>query len=218
MAQRYAVSIHARLATGDILHYATLDNERFQFTPVLRRATARGNRHRYLCGFNSRPSCDGRQKRLSVDVRVFVFQFTPVLRRATAAESTQTTPPEVSIHARLATGDDIVVKVGDGDDVSIHARLATGDGLAVERAVRRLVSIHARLATGDIAFHVAAGSSKFQFTPVLRRATRDRHLPDRVILFQFTPVLRRATKNRSGTAKIYKFQFTPVLRRATCRR
>ena len=98
------VSIHARLATGDGQRERWAERQRFQFTPVLRRAThhpgrlqgerrvsiharlATGDppplRPRGACGFNSRPSCDGRLE----DVVGRPFD-------------------DVSIHARLATGD-----------------------------------------------------------------------------------------------------------------
>ena len=76
------VSIHARLATGDRVCVSSALRRTFQFTPVLRRATIAcvnlGIDHR----FNSRPSCDGR------------LREQPVERSR-----------EVSIHARLATGD-----------------------------------------------------------------------------------------------------------------
>ncbi len=56
------------------------------------------------------------------------FQFTPVLRRATPSEYANHALADVSIHARLATGD--MRKKGKINHivVSIHARLATGDG------------------------------------------------------------------------------------------
>ena len=58
----WAVSIHARHATGDAGTGRGQDGKRtFQFTPVMRRATSpdRQRRYRRIC-FNSRPSCDGR--------------------------------------------------------------------------------------------------------------------------------------------------------------
>ena len=122
-----AVSIHARLATGDADGVTVSGGgERFQFTPVLRRATA-GYKYRFgWHGFNSRPSCDGRLEpaRLNIPLAVSIharlatgdvsasfprggvpFQFTPVLRRATPAFVHLPYHVRVSIHARLATGD-----------------------------------------------------------------------------------------------------------------
>ena len=103
--------------------------QRFQFTPVLRRATitivvfiAQIER------FNSRPSCDGRPTHRRGARQPAQFQFTPVLRRATALA-------EIDKH---------------DFSVSIHARLATGDLSTVNYQLR---------------------NNPFQFTPVLRRAT-----------------------------------------------
>ena len=144
-------------------------------------------------GFNSRPSCDGRPLALEL---FFLLK--------------------VSIHARLATGDCIVVVFHIRDLVSIHARLATGDRLWRQSVDSAPVSIHARLATGDVYFAAAGIDEVFQFTPVLRRATCVRPcraatascfnsrpscdgrpqivwLPWPSVWFQFTPVLRRAT-------------------------
>ena len=79
---RFWVSIHARLATGDATVRASFDNARFQFTPVLRRATQEPRNGVHDTSFNSRPSCDGRLRAVGVGLGVVV-----------------------SIHARLATGD-----------------------------------------------------------------------------------------------------------------
>ena len=56
--------------------------------------------------------------------------------------------------------------------VSIHARLATGDISHKPTVLFHVVSIHARLATGDDEAYMRRRGKKFQFTPVLRRATR----------------------------------------------
>ena len=148
------VSIHARLATGDPdWDECVAVGVLFQFTPVLRRAT---------CARRSRQ-------------RSRAFQFTPVLRRATGLGEVLDELRRVSIHARLATGDkkrcavEIAARL-----VSIHARLATGDGDARRAAHASDVSIHARLATGDDDFEDLRAQGLFQFTPVLRRATRCR--------------------------------------------
>ena len=79
-----------------------------------------------------------------------------------------------------------------------------------------VVSIHARLATGDdLLSGLQALSSLFQFTPVLRRATRNERETPMPAPFQFTPVLRRATPYFHRAYNLIWFQFTPVLRRAT---
>ena len=145
----------------------------FQFTPVVRRATRK--RPRRAAGtrrFNSRPSCDGRQRRRESD------------------GLTQ----DVSIHARRATGDLSACGARldplrfnsrpscDGRhrrshlqsrrQVSIHARRATGDRIDTVFSDNEKVSIHARRATGDTPGGGARGHMrKFQFTPVVRRAT-----------------------------------------------
>ena len=99
------VSIHARLATGDpTCRFLGWQEPRFQFTPVLRRATPTARPLVECPSFNSRPSCDGR----------------PSAPRPWKDLG-------VSIHARLATGDPPSHFHGDKMRVSIHARLATGD-------------------------------------------------------------------------------------------
>ena len=175
--RRRPVSIHARLATGDLepWHWRATD-WRFQFTPVLRRATQAARRltHKVIVSIHARLATGDRRRSAQ-------------RRRAHG----------VSIHARLATGDHGRVRQGQVDAVSIHARLATGDsrsdhtgspkgsfnsrpscdgrqGRGVPDAPVCLVSIHARLATGDDASLGDRLVQEFQFTPVLRRATQRR--------------------------------------------
>ena len=124
---------------------------KFQFTPVMRRATKQSFATIFASSFNSRPSCDGRPDVPGV----------PGGRR------------RVSIHARRATGDSLRAMAStasrcfnsrpscdgrlgplrrrvDLPVVSIHARHATGDlPLAAMVPVITNVSIHARHATGD---------------------------------------------------------------------
>ena len=190
--------------------------DRFQFTPVLRRATSRTQTESpSTARFNSRPSCDGRRRRAQVCASA-AFQFTPVLRRATTA-----------------TADNIVL---DKFQFTPVLRRATRSHAPYSRRTTRFnsrpscdgrpihspqgapgaVSIHARLATGDARSRPSATTEAFQFTPVLRRATVRWTFPWRKSEFQFTPVLRRATflvplLHLEGLT----FQFTPVLRRAT---
>ena len=126
----------------------------------------------------------------------------------------------------------------EGDGVSIHARHATGDTNLVRGGRGWRVSIHARHATGDVSPRRAHEQPKFQFTPVMRRATVSTGSVVPSWLFQFTPVMRRATGvaqqlalrrgrfnsrpscdgrqvvGRVGPAPL-RFQFTPVMRRAT---
>ena len=96
-------------------------------------------------------------------------------------------PIAVSIHARLATGDDRRRRSRRSAQVSIHARLATGDVCATVVTFIRVVSIHARLATGDIIVLLGKSPSPFQFTPVLRRATESTRLLDSMWSFNSRP-------------------------------
>ena len=142
------VSIHARLATGDYWQSVRYALHKFQFTPVLRRATLDGVNDPSSLSFNSRPSCDGRHWSAMSYTAIIQFQFTPVLRRATGTrlrfmilvmfqftpvlrratlQATMQRVWHVSIHARLATGDFNTEVVSFAVRVSIHARLATGD-------------------------------------------------------------------------------------------
>ena len=115
------------------------------------------------------------------------------MRRATTSADDDVFGYQVSIHARLATGDDFQCKRGTFHKVSIHARLATGDFQATlnlflsisfnsrpscdgrhsraDPSSKLAVSIHARLATGDKTLILLVEIDAFQFTPVLRRAT-----------------------------------------------
>ena len=122
------VSIHARLATGDWLEKSTSGPMVFQFTPVLRRATSL---------FTTLPS-------------PMRFQFTPVLRRATR---------------RVPSTRDF--------DVSIHARLATGDSCSIRPRARRCFNSRPSCDGRHIVVDPYANDT-FQFTPVLRRATLHR--------------------------------------------
>ena len=54
------VSIHAPRARGDERNTKTLEVQMFQFTPLVRGATASKEPSFRLFGFNSRPSCEGR--------------------------------------------------------------------------------------------------------------------------------------------------------------
>ena len=81
----------------------------------------------------------------------------------------------VSIHARLATGDakrrEVLAQFfGFNSRPSCDGRLAA---LMSPDAIE--VSIHARLATGDTLHREKLLQNEFQFTPVLRRATRTNH-------------------------------------------
>ena len=64
---------------------------------------------------------------------------------------------------------------------------------------RDIVSIHARRATGDRPMPKTVSLfSRFQFTPVVRRATASSWRRTRRCWFQFTPVVRRATSRAAS--------------------
>ncbi len=145
-----------------------------------------------------------------------MFQFTPVLRRATYALRLMLLSLEVSIHARLATGDaDILARKAPGN-VSIHARLATGDTPGGKRVIVIMVSIHARLATGDpVVLDTLRHLHRFNSRPscdgrrVLLRRVRHR------LRFNSRPSCDGRPPQSRTTLTTRLFQFTPVLRRAT---
>ena len=81
----------------------------FQFTPVVRRATSKYCASVQPNCFNSRPSCDGRHGGNVMMGLQEMFQFTPVVRRATVGNEAAMREALVSIHARRATGDSIIL-------------------------------------------------------------------------------------------------------------
>ncbi len=142
---RRIVSIHARRVTGD---YGIDTFEDFKIVSIhARRVTGDridSRRNGKRTSFNSRPSCDGRQRR-----------FPEVLCC------------RVSIHARRVTGDHwepIIEVVGQ---VSIHARRVTGDWHLWRYNRYGMVSIHARRVTGDESSDTWQQLAQFQFTPVV---------------------------------------------------
>ena len=145
---RRKVSIHARRATGDLLRYKVDDADWFQFTPVVRRATGVKDNIARARGFNSRPSCDGRRISRSL------------------------TPFQRSFNSRPSCDGRLVSTLNDGDAKCFNSRPSC-DGRPGKpaRANHEKVSIHARRATGDSKSASSPSSHKFQFTPVVRRAT-----------------------------------------------
>ena len=77
-----SVSIHAPHARGDPFFAAPSMSGMFQFTPLMRGATVKVGEGMSICGFNSRPSCEGRPRSCS-DFVSSLFQFTPLMRGAT---------------------------------------------------------------------------------------------------------------------------------------
>ena len=169
---RDPVSIHARHATGDTpLGKSPPSSRRFQFTPVMRRATGWVHPRQPPGRFNSRPSCDGRRAAGRTDPRRDCFNSRP---------SCDGRPlQDVRALQRLL--------------VSIHARHATGDPTEAGKDPEFAVSIHARHATGDVWASGLRSDGVFQFTPVMRRATECADAEVVEVAFQFTPVMRRAT-------------------------
>ena len=124
-----------------------------------------------MSGFNSRPSCDGR---LDVGALALVggFQFTPVVRRATKSQNSPSSPRSFnsrpSCDGRRARGG-----CSPSLAVSIHARRATGDA-SVPAPLRRARRFNSRPSCdGRPKLHQEHLTRFwFQFTPVVRRATR----------------------------------------------
>ena len=80
----------------------------------------------------------------------------------------------------------------------------------------RKVSIHAPLARRDLgASKRAPAKPEFQFTRLLRGATRVRRFHRPPARFQFTRLLRGATAKRAASRANGAFQFTRLLRGAT---
>ena len=106
---------------------------KFQFTPVMRRATRKIYfLYKFAC-FNSRPSCDGRHQRIAKNMTsAGGFNSRPSCdgrpRRAGRDPD-----PSVSIHARHATGDLYAATAERIASVSIHARHATGDAAPLHK-------------------------------------------------------------------------------------
>ena len=77
-----AVSIHARLATGDHYSIISVFNDKVSIHARLATGDFLFISLKHFQSFNSRPSCDGRRIN-NLPRRRVEFQFTPVLRRAT---------------------------------------------------------------------------------------------------------------------------------------
>ena len=136
-----------RRATGMTIFGGNLNA--FQFTPALRRATKRKRKSQTEKRFNSRPPCDGRLRFFNPSALRCMFQFTPALRRATSWPLPSFRVVLVSIHARLATGDEV------------RAVLEYVEEFQFTPALRRATATDGQ----------EARMSRFQFTPALRRAT-----------------------------------------------
>ena len=144
------VSIHARHATGDLKGRICDAVSVFQFTPVMRRATVTVRKLRIAQKFQFTPVMRRATCLAQQSLRCLVFQFTPVMRRAT--RGTRPSPrgtPRFNSRPSCDGRQEVRKKPREG-----------------------LVSIHARHATGDVSSRRARRCSSFQFTPVMRRATR----------------------------------------------
>ena len=176
LAQVIAVSIHARLATGD---------------PQARRGGQRSRR------FNSRPSCDGRLYGV-IPEAVVVVSIHARLATGDASRASISSMSSVSIHARLATGDassrptfrtSSCFNSRPSCDGRHHTRVSFTDETFQFTPVLRRAT--------DAVCSGVMWKMWFQFTPVLRRATGGLGAQYTVRKFQFTPVLRRATASIS---------------------
>ena len=197
------VSIHARRATGDLRKvYKIGPFARFQFTPVVRRATWRSSSSIMPFSFNSRPSCDGRLARTDVRTRrsscfnsrpscdgrhepsacrvvAAVFQFTPVVRRATIWLSF---PPSFRVFQFTPVVRRATPTAAEKRETARFNSRPSCDG-RLEQMVK------------------AAAAEQFQFTPVVRRATTNGEAWVYWQTFQFTPVVRRATGSASSSPR-----------------
>ena len=279
---RDPVSIHARHATGDTpLGKSPPSSRRFQFTPVMRRATGWVHPRQPSGRFNSRPSCDGRPDgyprdsrldvsiharhatgdappgepiragtvssharhatgdpfRMSVRFSDFWFQFTPVMRRATPQRRAriqssrfQFTPVmrratcgrrdcarTVCFNSRPSCDGRPNVRTPRSWKWRFNSRPSCDGRPASSRVVvsSAAVSIHARHATGDLNDEAARLYPSFQFTPVMRRATREVRMPSWPDRFNSRPSCDGRPRGRSIFTLPKTFQFTPVMRRAT---
>ena len=143
-----SVSIHAPRARGDSQCTKTSGKSKFQFTPLVRGATPLEEQELQKRSFNSRPSCEGRRCSNLV---------------APAAC--------VSIHAPRARGDFSASRRRTNrrfnSRPSCEGRLS---GANQPGAMR--VSIHAPRARGDQTNRVDEAEITFQFTPLVRGATK----------------------------------------------
>ena len=164
------VSIHARLATGDLRGHVRSDERGVSIHARL----ATGDQSPHVLERSGGVSIHARlatgDVKNGLNAAGQLFQFTPVLRRATKVEVREESRI-VSIHARLATGD--TTRICTSIPRRFNSRPSCDGRLGVEKddIVEAQVSIHARLATGDLRAEAFGFSPVFQFTPVLRRAT-----------------------------------------------
>ena len=150
--------------------------------------------------------------------------------RGAAGIPTIPTKTRVSIHAPRVRGDLDALAYSRRASVSIHAPRARGDTLhilfvlaecfnsrpscegrlSIDDRVRILmVSIHAPRARGDANGLDVVSKPQFQFTPLVRGATRAETNSWRVLKFQFTPLVRGATFPTTGTISPRGFNSRP---------
>ena len=107
--KKNGVSIHARRATGDATNAVQVQiAAAFQFTPVVRRATYVWANSEAQARFQFTPVVRRATLTPALSIGAPRFQFTPVVRRATSKRERGCVMDNVSIHARRATGDNIL--------------------------------------------------------------------------------------------------------------
>ncbi len=153
---------------------AVAKNRMFRSTPAWERAT--GPLRKTVTtdqGFDPRPRGNGRPVRLRNDMTHGRFRSTPAWERATSALFSAHRLREVSIHARVGTGD-TRTKAWRACDWCFDPRPRGNGRLCATwaRPVPVEVSIHARVGTGDLGMVAfSAWNGLFRSTPAWERAT-----------------------------------------------
>ena len=180
-----------RRATKSITSFVVI--VKFQFTPVVRRATDDRNYARKETLFQFTPVVRRATSPFVFFAQSVMFQFTPVVRRATALRARYVGARQVSIHARRATGDLAGVRAVMTDK-SFNSRPSC-DGRPVLRTCSQSGKGFNSRPSCDGRHYTKQNRppNKFQFTPVVRRATSPFVFFAQSVMFQFTPVVRRAT-------------------------
>ena len=141
----------------------------FQFTPLVRGATVHSQMLNNPEGFNSRPSCEGRQPNAGF-LRYALFQFTPLVRGATL-------PFSSTSWSRLFQFTPLVRGATRPRTPSRRVRgfnsrpSCEGRHNQLDFPMEYTVSIHAPRARGDCTIGFSTITATFQFTPLVRGAT-----------------------------------------------
>ena len=144
----------------------------FQFTRLLRGATVVAVQNFALSRFNSRASCEARQEGKAAATPALPFQFTRLLRGATSHACRADSASLFQFTRLLRGATPGPAAVVPPAPVSIHAPLARRDSSSPSRTSHFRVSIHAPLARRDIISDLSFDYLTFQFTRLLRGATK----------------------------------------------